>query len=231
MTKKRINSNNNENIVIPAANKTKVSHRRRKKAVADEEEEEVLSDIEETARENEEPFPNTSKKAEVSKSLETSLSLVCLSESEKGLLEELSLNDILKQGSDGYPQKLFIFNGVKKYYTTRLHFFSSIRIFKERPTGHVKFECKICKIQLQAIFPCFNNLNNHVKSVHSELTKKWRDGCAKKRNSNAGVIDDDLYDLIRFFISSNTALAQLENPYLRKLLEKVIKIPCVKTFR
>ena len=45
------------------------------------------------------------------------------------------------------------------------------------------------------------------------------------------VLSDAKLNLIKFFITSNLALKQLENVYLRKCLKDEIKLPCVKTFR
>ena len=155
-----------------------------------------------------------------------------MTESEKEKLAEMSVEEILNLAlKNFFPKKLFIIKNARKYYRPRLHFFTSLRIFIEKPKEHVKFECKICKIIIQATFPAFNNLNNHLK-VHEQFRTNWLSYFNKANNNGkSAILDDNIYDLVRFVISSNFALDQLENPFFFKLLDDKMKIPCKKSIR
>lgn len=67
--------------------------------------------------------------------------------------------------------------------------------------------------------------------MHSKM-KKWytlyRDS---KKLSVKSLITEPQLNLIRFIVSSNTALSQLANPYLLKILMPELKMPCFETFR
>ena len=80
----------------------------------------------------------------------------------------------------------------------------------------------------------FGDLSNHHPTKHVK-TKKWYE-LYKKRNddgseSNLIGISETKLLLIKFFVTSNLALKQLENVYLRKCLKDEIKMPCIKTFK
>ena len=53
----------------------------------------------------------------------------------------------------------------------------------------------------------------------------------KKKCKLSNSLPEAKLNLIKFFITSNMALKQLENVYLRKCLKDEIKIPCFMTFR
>ena len=42
------------------------------------------------------------------------------------------------------------------------------------------------------------------------------------------MIDDNILKLVKYFISSNTAHCELENPFLRDLMP--FQVPCTETF-
>jgi uncharacterized membrane protein YheB (UPF0754 family) len=154
-----------------------------------------------------------------------------LSLSEKEDLKEMSVDEIIKLAKNKeFPKKLFIFDRAKVFYTPRLHFWTSKRIFDQRPTQPIKFVCKICDSSLSAKVPNFQNLNAHLKP--HEKFQNWLKEFNKVRpRSNGSMLDDATYDLIRYIISSNTALAQLENVHFQKLLESKMNVPCIRTFR
>jgi hypothetical protein len=163
--------------------------------------------------------------------LSSALSSV-LSTSEKEDYRELSVNETIEKARKGeFPKKMFIFGRAKVFYTQRLHFFTSNRIFEQRPTENVKFTCKFCECTLSTTFPLFQNLNAHLK-LHNKFNNEWLNEFNKdKSGSKSSQLDDATYDLIRYIISSNTALSQLENPFFQNLLKEKMKLPCIKTFR
>jgi hypothetical protein len=142
-----------------------------------------------------------------------------------------TLYEMAKKGE--FPNKSFEFNKLEKQYTPRLHFFNSQRKFSQRPVSHINFTCKLCDRNLQATFPEFNNLNNHLKT-HSEFRDKWLsyfDEFNPQKSKCTILLDDNTYNLVRFVVSSNTAMTTLENVHLAKLLHEKMKVPCIRTFR
>ncbi len=70
-------------------------------------------------------------------------------------------------------------------------------------------------------------MNRHLKDYHKKHSKlvDW----LKKYdqfNSSAkekATIDDNMLDLIKYFISSNNSLTELKNKYFRRLMKKAKK--------
>ena len=151
--------------------------------------------------------------------------------SEHENLDEYEIGKLFALAAKGeFPRKTFIF-GKKRYLSTsRLHFFSSIRIFSERPTTNIQFKCKFCNLILHACFPIFTGLSKHLLT-HNEFNLNWIHYNEKSKKKANAILDNNIYDLIRYIISSNTAMLQLENEFFVKLLEPKMKIPCIRTFR
>ena len=132
-----------------------------------------------------------------------------------------------------FPKKNVFFGDLKRKYSPVLHFFEHKNEFNEKLPDDTKidFICKFGKCKKTASFGGLTNLNKHLKA--HEKTKEWYERyiqCKKKcRLSNS--LPEAKLNLIKFFITSNMALKQLENVYLRKCLKEEIKIPCFKTFR
>ena len=105
--------------------------------------------------------------------LPTAMLAINLISSDINNLEEFSVQDLYDMAKKGeFPKKVFIFGQDKSTYTQRLQFFTSIRIFSDRPKGYLSFVCKICEVVISAKFPEFNNLNNHLK-IHDDWRKNW----------------------------------------------------------
>jgi hypothetical protein len=73
------------------------------------------------------------------------------------------------------------------------------------------------------------NLNKHLKR-HS-ISNEWYKLYLKSSKTICNKLSDTKLNFIKFIITSNLALKQLENVYLRKCLKEEIKIPCMKTFQ
>lgn len=143
--------------------------------------------------------------------------------------EEMSLNQLLNQkNKKRFDKKDFVIENEVKRYTTILNFFESKRYFDDKKfTTNVIFTCKICKIKLQANFPCFSNLSKHLRK-HTEFNK-WEKDFKLIKKIKEPILTDKNLDLIKFFISSNTSLLQLKNPYFHKLFEGML--PSYHTFK
>ncbi len=81
----------------------------------------------------------------------------------------------------------------------------------------------------------FSNLNKHFfnKPLDHPVCKAWH-GLNKKRESNKvqqTIISDGTFNLLKYFISSDTALDQLNNKFLGSVLNPDIKVYSVWTFR
>ncbi len=146
-------------------------------------------------------------------------------------LTELSIADIMKLSYDGnFPKKMFIFGKLRKLYTSRLLFWTSIRKFPERPKQAILFNCKICNLSRNEIIPNFTNLNHHMKEHETYL--QWLKNLRnKKGGAQIKLIDDFTLKIVRFIVSSNTALLQLHNPSFVDLFTGKEKVPTYKIFR
>ena len=131
-----------------------------------------------------------------------------------------------------FPLKCVYFGAHKKKYTPVLHFFDHECEFDEfSEKAKIKFICKQEKCVKHESFGALSNLNKHL--LLHEKSKQWYQNYvkSKKKTKSGMVLSDAKLNLIKFFITSNLALKQLENVYLRKCLKDEIKLPCVKTFR
>ncbi len=86
-----------------------------------------------------------------------------------------------------------------------------------------------CK--LTARLGALTNLNKHMKK-HTK-SRLWYNKYIKatSKQSQESYLSEDKLNLIKFFITSNTALSQLKNIHLRSLIKKEISMPSFFTFR
>jgi hypothetical protein len=62
------------------------------------------------------------------------------------------------------------------------------------------------------------NLNKHISKIHLK-TKEWYDMYTFYNGFSKSVqLDDFSFNLVKYFISSNAGICELENPHLRKIL-------------
>lgn len=130
-----------------------------------------------------------------------------------------------------FPSKNIFFDGVKKKYTPVLHFFKHHNEFNHSCSDKTKiiFECKVEKCKLHEELGATSNLNKHLK-LH-KITANWYESYKKHRKTNDSPLTDAKLNLVKFFITSNLSLKQLENVHLRNCLKDEIKLPCMKTFQ
>lgn len=130
-----------------------------------------------------------------------------------------------------FPKKFVFMDQLKKSYTPVLHFFDHQSEFEEAPEKmKVKFICKIDGCVKYESFGALTNLNKHLLT-HQESAQWYQSYIKSKKSYSKPALSDAKLNLIKFFITSNLALSQLENVYLRKCLKDEIALPCVKTFR
>ena len=150
--------------------------------------------------------------------------------------ESFSVTQMLNLAENNkFPEKKVTFGSKIKSYTSVLQFFNHNTKFDKKPDDQtkIKFKCKEDGCNLQACFGDFSNLNKHLK-IH-ERTNRWYMLYKNRKSFNESDSGSKLSKtkilLIKFFITSNLALKQLENVYLRQCLKDEIKMPCIKTFK
>ncbi len=148
---------------------------------------------------------------------------------------EYSLSELLSLAKSGiFPKKSFIVENRLKKKTQISHFFTSIRTFTTKPRINVEFICKEQGCKLHEPFGDLSNLNKHFTNKPNDhpIMAKWYE-LYKKTNkaSQDKILPDSTFNLIKFFIASDTALEQLNSNYLRNILLKEIKMYSVYTFR
>jgi hypothetical protein len=98
------------------------------------------------------------------------------------------------------------------------------------------FDCKICKSKkidntLHAKLGLTKNLGKHLKT-HEEFKTNWLDPYQKHyKNLKENIISKDTLLLMKYFISSNTALKELKNKWLRELLADKFDMVSKNAFR
>ena len=78
----------------------------------------------------------------------------------------------------------------------------------------INFECKLEKCILNEEMGVVGNLNKHLKR-HS-ISNEWYKLYLKSSKTICNKLSDTKLNFIKFIITSNLALKQLENVYLRK---------------
>ncbi len=77
-------------------------------------------------------------------------------------------------------------------------------------------------------------LNRHLRTDCKRDAKKWYSAFQSSsgtKRKQPKVIDEQHLLLAKYFISSNTSLCELANPFLKKLLGNALKLPGVFSFR
>jgi len=132
-----------------------------------------------------------------------------------------------------FPKKTFLIENKFKKYTPILHFFNSTRVFNSKPTANVVFTCKERNCRLESSLGDFSNINKHfiTKVNDHPISSEWYSLYKKKSIRKEKLISDDTLNLMKYFISSDTALLQFENEFLNLVLKPEIQLFSVWTFR
>lgn len=145
-----------------------------------------------------------------------------------------SVNEIIKLSENNqFPKKLFIFGSVEKLYSPVLHFFECQTKYCEKPKGVVNFKCKIFNVIRKASFGSLTNLNKHLKNTSNHKTSNiWYSKYLSIAYPDSKIqLDTRTLDFIRFVISSNLPMSQLENPFFVNVIDPKIKIVNSYTFK
>ena len=124
---------------------------------------------------------------------------------------------------------------IDKEYTSYLHFTTSI-IRIQSQEDKIEFSCIICKPaqkegKFKASIGRTSNIKKHLENFHGSILGKWFKAYDAFNNlkKSSRKIDEDTLHLVKWFISSNSAIESLKNPDLRAILKP--KIHSSKTFR
>ncbi len=117
-----------------------------------------------------------------------------------------------------------------------MNFYEYITEFEANHSKIIKFKCLLCSDKtLQSPIGRKTNLKRHLNDDHKkdlklvDLLKRY-DELNTKAKAEAGL-DDNMLDLIKYFISSNNSLTELKNKYFRRLMKKAkIQSPDYRTF-
>jgi len=95
------------------------------------------------------------------------------------------------------------------------------------------WKCKSCEKKVAAPFNKVLNLKKHLYEHISDnlFIRKWLELYNSRSSLNQTGISENQMNLIKFFLTSNTSLEQIENPYLLKLLDPVLKLNSPDHFR
>lgn len=135
-----------------------------------------------------------------------------------------------------FPKKLFK-NGPKTFgYSAVLQFTNSKTTCARGEM--IVFVCVFCGSKIKAVLGSTSNINGHFDTCHSDPFKDkeflfWYNGykatCPAVQNKT--LITSETLKILKYFISSNTALREFDSVHFRELLSGyTIKIPCARTF-
>jgi len=117
-----------------------------------------------------------------------------------------------------------------------LNFYECITEFEANHSKIIKFKCLLCSDKtLQSPIGRTTNLKRHLNDDHKKDLKlvDWLKRYYEfntKAKAKAGL-DDNMLDLIKYFILSNNSLTELKNKYFRRLMKKAkIQSPDYRTF-
>ena len=141
----------------------------------------------------------------------------------------LSVKDMIALGKKNkFPKKLIQIGDKKTSLTAILHFYEFAQTFCEQTDENITFKCKICEKNYQAVLARTTNLNKHLKT--HDLLDEWFKEYETYKQPKKTVIDDTNLKLIKYFISSNVALKELKNKWLRELISVEV-LPGPHSFR
>jgi len=143
---------------------------------------------------------------------------------------ELTIDKIIKLANKNqFPKKLITIANEEHYYTATLNFFEFVDKYTKIPEENVEFKCKICNNTFHAVIGKTRNLNKHLKT-HENLDEWHQKYSSSNKRGEEKIIDDKTLTLVKYFISSNAALKELKNKWLRELISVQI-LPGPHSFR
>jgi hypothetical protein len=130
-----------------------------------------------------------------------------------------------------FPKCEIRVGGSIKYRRPILNFFNFDRELLELPESIVGFECKACKWVTKQKLQEATYLNRHLRLHCKEKVKSWYKLYQETFDTNKTYISKETMLLIKYFITSNSSLEQMSNPYLLELLSNVPNIDTPGLFK
>lgn len=115
-------------------------------------------------------------------------------------------------------------------YSPIFNFFDCQTEFLTKPQNSIDFKCLLCGKVYKAKLGESGNLKKHLEKNHKNL-KNWLETYLKHSNKShkKWVLDENFTNLAKYFLTSSTAIKELDNPFLRKMLK--FDIPSDETFK
>ena len=138
------------------------------------------------------------------------------------LKKEYSVRELLCfSKTSSTPKKSFSIYGKLKFFTKRLHWYKSERIFTNNNPylNLIPFTCKICNVTIKIKFPKTENLSHHLfRDKHEDFFTWNKNECRK-----GCVIAESSFDLIRYIVSTYGSLLQIKNPDFLRIVKPSIR--------
>ncbi len=157
-------------------------------------------------------------------------------DTEKKFSHEFSLEKLITMAEENiFPKKTFEFGGLIKKYTPVTHFFGSDTVFKKFHDTKTKisFNCRVCTFKVKCEIGKFTALNRHLQT-HLTYKATWYDKYQKHLTGDKRtLLTNEQLELVKYFITSNESLSQLNNIHLLYFLKPAFneKPPSQNTFR
>ncbi|CAF1068143.1 unnamed protein product, partial [Brachionus calyciflorus] len=134
--------------------------------------------------------------------------------------------------SDIFLRKFFKNNGKNFGYTSYLHFTRSIDETTSKKQKII-FDCIFCEAKFKAILGATSNIKAHLER-HIDvpgLLNWFNEYNASNSLQNKKKINVMTIKLVKYFIASNSAFAELDSPHFRDLFQLAnFETPCSKSF-
>ena len=116
---------------------------------------------------------------------------------------------MIKLSKNGqYPQKEFVVENKSKLYTSYLHFTTSPKNIPNKKIKQI-FKCIFCDVSNLALIGSTSNVKKHLERYHKQLDNWFISYNLQHKWQQNILIDKKILNLVKYFISSNTAASEL----------------------
>ncbi|CAF1006513.1 unnamed protein product [Brachionus calyciflorus] len=143
------------------------------------------------------------------------------------------LDEMLREARSGkFPKKKFTNNGKEYEYTAYLNFTRSISLTNTEQKK-IFFTCIFCGVKTKGHLGATSNTLSHLER-HKNVPDlmEWLNLYKSDLGSSEMPIDEFSIKLVKYFIASNSAIAELDSQHFRNLFsDSKHKIPSSRTFK
>ena len=140
------------------------------------------------------------------------------------------INQHLFKGlNNEFPKKQFIVAGVFKQYCSYLTFTNSL-VNMANKQDKVIYTCMLCNTSINDIPSHSRNVKRHLEfyCTNKNMVAAWMKAYNRQLSIKKQELSDNDFLLVKFFISTNTAISQLENEHLSACFK--FEVPNRQTF-